>query len=182
MYGLVNIAIEQIISQRFGSEAWERIAKTAGVSSPSFVSMEAYDDAITYGLVAAASTELDLTQEQILVAFGEYWILYTAEEGYGELLDLSGSTFEEFLSSLDTMHTRVALSYPQLRPPSFRCEKQDDGTLELHYTSHRSGLAPMVIGLLRGLAKRFDVNISVEQRAAGPDADSTEVFAITVLE
>lgn len=182
MYGLVNIAIEQIISQRFGWDAWQRIADAAGAPAHGFVSMEAYDDSITYGLVAAASSELDLTQEQILEAFGEYWILYTAAEGYGELLELSGDTFEEFLRGLDTMHTRVALSYPQLQPPSFRCEKCDDGTLELHYTSHRSGLAPMVIGLLRGLAKRFEVQISVEQRAAGSDDDSTLIFAITILE
>ena len=182
MYGLVNIAIEQLITQRFGPDAWQGVAEKAGVSAHGFVSMEAYDDAITYRLVAAASSELDLTQEQILDAFGEYWILYTAEEGYGELLDLSGSTFEEFLRNLDMMHTRVALSYPELKPPSFRCETGVDGTLELHYTSHRSGLAPMVLGLLRGLARRFGVQISVEQRAASPTDNSTLIFVITILE
>ena len=181
MYGLVNTAIEQLITRQFGGGVWERVANAANVSPHGFVSMEAYDDAITYDLVAAASKELDLSTDEILEAFGEYWILYTAEEGYGALMDLSGKTFEEFLRNLNTMHTRVALSYPELLPPSFRCESAENGRLELHYMSHRRGLDAMVKGLLNGLAKRFGIQISVEYRPSDGD-ESESVFSIAILE
>ena len=181
MYGLVNIAIEQLITDQFGQEAWQRIAQKANVSPFGFVSMEAYDDSITYTLVEAASVELDMEPKTILEAFGEYWILYTAREGYGELLELSGQTFEEFLRNLDNMHTRVALSYPELKPPSFRCERRDDGALNLHYFSHRKHLEPMVRGLLQGLAKRFGIRISVQHETTKPPKDAHSVFTIRIL-
>ena len=40
-----------------------------------FISNESYEDEITFELVAAASEILQLKQEDVLFAFGEYWIL-----------------------------------------------------------------------------------------------------------
>jgi hypothetical protein len=34
-------------------------------------------------------------------------------------------------------------------------------TFTLHYHSHRAGLAPFVVGLLKGLAARFNVNVEI---------------------
>ena len=62
--------------------------------------MKSYPDELTYNLVASASSILHLEQSTILEAFGEYWILYTAEEGYGEMLALSGSNLKDFLNNL----------------------------------------------------------------------------------
>ncbi|MEM8709813.1 MAG: heme NO-binding domain-containing protein [Planctomycetota bacterium] len=162
MYGLVNRAIRGLVEERFGEEAWEKISDRAGVSSERFVAMEAYDDAITYGLVGAASEELGLDAGTILEAFGEYWTLYTLEEGYGDMLAMMGSSLEEFLDNLDSMHDRIQEAMPALVPPSFEREDNEDGSSTLHYRSEREGLAPMVIGLLRGLAKRFETSIEVE--------------------
>lgn len=169
MYGLVNRAIEGLVLERFGPEVWGRICERADLDAPNFVAMESYDDAITYGLVAAAAAELQLDPAAILEAFGEYWTAYTIEEGYGNLLSMMGSTLEEFLENLDSMHARVGGTMPQLVPPSFQREPRPDGSSILHYRSERQGLAPMVLGLLRGLAKRFAVRIEVEHlEPAGP--------------
>lgn len=169
MYGLVNRAIEGLVLERFGREVWQRICARADLGTPNFVAMESYDDAITYGLVAAAAAELKLEPAAVLEAFGEYWTAYTIEEGYGNLLSMMGSTLEEFLENLDSMHARVGGTMPQLVPPSFEREPQADGSSILHYRSERPGLAPMVLGLLRGLARRFSVQIEVRQLApAGP--------------
>jgi hypothetical protein len=37
------------------------------------------------------------------------------------LLDIIGSNLPEVLNNLDNMHIRVALAFPDLRPPSFWC-------------------------------------------------------------
>ena len=164
MYGLVNRAIEDLIVGRHGQETWTRIAAAAQFEHPTFLSMEQYPDELTYRLVQAASTELGAASEDLLEAFGEFWIRYTADEGYGDLLEISGSTLEEFLGNLDAMHVRVGFSLPDLRPPSFTFEQDPDGSGRdiLHYRSHRAGLAPMVRGLLRGLGRRFGVELEVE--------------------
>lgn len=176
MYGLVNRAIEGLVRQEFGAETWERIKKRANVEEAGFVAMDRYDDALTYGLVGAASAELELAPEQILEAFGEYWTVYTIEEGYGDILSMMGTSLDEFLDNLDSMHERIASTMPGLVPPSFRREPQDDGSSILHYTSTRPGLAPMVTGLIRGLAKRFTVEVAIEHLE--PAEDGAERFMI----
>lgn len=163
MYGLVNRAIEGLVRAEFGDDAWERIRSRAGVTETSFVAMSPYDDSVTYSLVGAASEELGVDAAAILTSFGEYWTTYTIEEGYGDLLAMMGSTLEEFLDNLDSMHARIGGQMPELLPPSFEREALDDGSSILHYRSEREGLAPMVIGLLEGMAKRFEVKLEIEQ-------------------
>tara|TARA_R110002072_G_scaffold228234_14_gene385514 strand:- start:75518 stop:76057 length:540 start_codon:yes stop_codon:yes gene_type:complete len=179
MYGLVNRAVEGLVKENFGDDAWQRICERAGIEDPQFVAMEAYDDAITFGLVAAASAELKLTPAAVLEAFGDYWTTYTIEEGYGDLLTMMGSTLDEFLDNLDSMHARIAGTMPELMPPSFEREACDDGSSILHYRSEREGLAPMVLGLLRGLARRFSVSIDIEQLEAGTSDHARFLVRIT---
>lgn len=161
MYGLVNKAIKDLVEEKFGTATWRRIAAAAGFKSDEFLSMEPYDDDLTYRLVKAGCDELRMEPKDLLNAFGEFWIKYTATEGYGELLDLFGKSFEEFVSNLDAMHSRIALTMPQLRPPGFEFERRKDGRHRLHYRSFRPGLAPMVVGILRGLADRFQTRVEL---------------------
>ena len=181
MYGLVNKAIEDLVTREHGEDTWWQVVEKAGLEHAGFVGMEQYPDAVTYGLVGAASEVLGVPAEQLLEAFGEFWVLYTATEGYGELLEMSGRNFEEFLNNLDNLHMRVGLNFPELQPPSFRCEKVGEGTYHLRYLSDRAGLAPMVIGLVKGLAAKFGVEIAMRPSAArGADGDH-DLFVIETL-
>lgn len=161
MYGLVNKAVVDLVLSKFGQETWNAIKKKAEVDIDVFVSMDGYPDDVTYRLVGAASEVLKIPAEKVLEAFGEHWVLYTAAEGYGPMLDASGKTLREFLENLDALHARVALTMPQLKPPRFRLVPVDDTTMKLEYYSTRQGLAPMVVGLLRGLSVRFKTPIDI---------------------
>ena len=178
MYGLVNQALEDFVKRGFGNAAWNKIRDVAGIRLDMFVSMDSYPDDTTYKLVGAASEVLGLDAPQILEAFGEHWVLYTAQQGYGEMLGMFGSDLRSFLNNLDNLHSRVAMSFPALRPPSFAVEQiEGDPGLLLHYRSERAGLAPMVIGLLKGLGKRFSQEISVRQ-TAHRGLDDHDIFRI----
>ena len=182
MYGLVNQAIQRLVTDRFDAEVWSSVCERAEVTTCEFVAMEAYDDAVTYSLVAAASEVLDCPVEDLLEMFGQYWTEFIAQEGYGDFLALSGQSVEDFLNQLDDMHTRLALSFPELKPPSFRCESSatEPGVLHLEYHSQREGLAPMVVGLLTGLGNLFDQQLDVELERARDEDQPYDVFKITV--
>ncbi len=174
MYGLVNKAIEALVCDHYGDKTWEKIKAKANVNIDAFISMDAYDDEVSYKLVEAASEVLGQSAEQVLEVFGEYWVLYTAKEGYGSLLNMAGDNLFAFLSNLDNLHTRITLSFPQLQPPSIKCTDVQADSLRLHYYSTRPGLAPMVIGLVKGLGKRFHEEIDITQithRDQGADHD-----------
>lgn len=174
MYGLVNRAIQDMVCHHYSMETWETIKKKAEVTIDAFVSMDSYPDDVTHRLVMAASQVLELSPQEILRAFGEHWVLYTAQEGYGEMMDMAGEDLPEFLQNLDQLHARVGVSFPQLQPPSFHCTEVSSTSLNLHYRSHRRGLAPMVMGLLQGLSHRFAAAIEViqvQKREEGADHD-----------
>jgi hypothetical protein len=179
MYGLVNKAIQDMICKHHGEDTWEIIKQKAELEDIDFfIGMDAYTDDITYRLVAAACDVLGMETEAILQAFGEYWVTYTAEEGYGELLASAGKSLGQFVENLDNLHARVGLSFPQLRPPAFDCEHTSDKSMELHYQSTRQGLAPMVIGLLHGLGKRFHTKVDVTQISFREQGASHDIFSI----
>ena len=69
MYGLVNKAVKDLVVANFGEQTWLEIAQDAGVD-PVFISMDSYDDQITYDLVAAASSKLETPPNEILRQFG----------------------------------------------------------------------------------------------------------------
>jgi len=174
MYGLVNQGVHDLAVQLGGEDLWHEIKSTAGVPHGSFVAMDTYPDDVTYRLVAAASTVLRISPAEVLHAFGRHWILYTARRGYGAIFDTMGRTLPEFLANLDSMHARLSLSLPELRPPSFVCEQRGDGQIRLEYWSERPGLAPMVLGLLDGLGDLYGVSVSAIHsmtRAEGADHD-----------
>ena len=178
MYGLVNRAVQDLICERFGAGAWERIKQRAGVDVDVFISMDGYPDEVTYKLVGAASEELGTPAAQLLEAFGEYWTLYTAREGYGELLRMGGDSFRAFLENLHDLHTHIALSFPHLQPPSFWLTDLTDDSARLHYQSQRTGLAPMVVGLVKGLGRMFDTPVVVEHVRRREDGADHDEFVI----
>ncbi len=174
MYGLVNRAIEQLVVSLKGEDVWQQVCDRAGTGHDGFVAMCPYHDDVTYGLVGAVSEAMAMPPHEVLKAFGEYWILYTADEGYGELMQAGGDTLREFLGNLNDMHGRVETVFPDMRLPQFRVEDEAPGSYLLHYESTRQGLAPMVLGLVLGLARRFGQTVEVRQvehRGAGAPAD-----------
>lgn len=180
MYGLVNRAIRDLLVNEHGEEVWQEVCRRADYSGEVFVGMQAYDDAITYRLVAASAEVLGVGQDEILRAFGHFWVEYTAKEGYGDLLRLAGNNTAEVLDNLDALHSRVTLQYPELRPPSFRVTDQEGDTLRLHYSSERGGLAPMVIGLVEGLGRLFDEAVEIELERPRAEPSGSDEFRMRI--
>lgn len=178
MYGLVNQAIEDMVLSQFGEATWAKIKKEAQVAPPIFENMQSYPDAVTYDLVSAANRVLGIPAEQILELFGEYWVLYTAEKGYGDMLTMAGHDLASFLQNLDNLHSIVGSMMPHLQPPSFKCTDITSDSLTLHYYSKRQGLAPMVIGLIRGLGKRFNKTCEAKHIGSETSNNVHEIFEV----
>lgn len=179
MYGMVNRAVEDMVCRHHGEAAWETIKARAGVDIDVFMSNEGYPDEITYNLVAAASEVLSLPAEQILMGFGEHWILHTAQESYGGLMRAAGKSLPEFLRNLPNFHSRVSMIFPNLQPPRFRCTEVTSSSLQLHYISERQGLAPFVVGLLHGLGKMFGTQVTVKLKQSRDQGADHEVFEVS---
>lgn len=179
MYGLVNQAVQDYLSSDLGADTWDRIRTKAGFQETSFVPLQQYPDALTFQLVGAACEITGRTAGELVEAIGAYWVEFTAQKGYGSLLDQLGPGFADALAQLDAMHVRVALMMPQLEPPSFRVSARRERGLTLAYTSRRSGLAPLVVGLVKGLGRKFGLEPTVQLTVPRAEGSHTDVFEVS---
>ncbi len=181
MYGLINRALQEMIMDQFGEETWNEILAIAQVPDSSFLTMQKNDDAVTFDLVGATSTVLDLEADDCLFAFGSYWVLHTATDYYENLMQSSGQTLVEFLENLNNLHDRITTTFIEYLPPSFRMHRLSGELYELHYQSHRVGLQGFVEGLLAGLAERFDTPLEILNISdKGAERGSHLVFSIAI--
>jgi len=178
MYGVVNKAIEDLVVSGHGIEKWEAVKTKAGVDVSVFVSNDPYPDELTYKLVGAACDVLGASRQDILIAFGEHWVMKTGLVHYGALMRSGGDTLSEFLVNLPHFHTRIQLIYPKLAPPEFECSDVQQRSLRLHYFTHRPGLSDFVVGLVQGLGQLYETPATarlLESKAEGADHDVFEV-------
>lgn len=178
MYGIVNKAIQELVTAQFGEQKWNEVKTKSGITYDYFLSNESYDDDITYRLAQTTSEVCGLTLTEVLNAFGEFWVLKTGKEKYGSLMESGGSTLREFLINLPNFHSRVILIYPNLTPPEFKISHLEENSLCMHYISKRAGLQDFVYGLLQGLGKLFNTPISIELVASRENGDDHEIFKL----
>lgn len=179
MYGIVNKAIEDLVKTNFGIEKWDAVKKRSGVEVDYFLSNEPYDDAITYQLAGAVSEEMQMPVGKVLEAFGEWWVLKTAKEKYGGLMQAGGNNLKEFLMNLPLFHNRIMLLYPKLTPPEFQISNLEENSVHVHYFSRREGLQEFVRGLLSGLGKMYETPVAIELLESRNDGNNHEVFKVT---
>ena len=179
MYGIVNKAIQDLVIANFGEEKWENILDRSGIEEDFFISSEAYDDDITFKLAGAVSEEMNMPINDVLVAFGEWWVVKTTKEKYGGLMESGGSSLKEFLENLPLFHNRVMLIYPKLTPPEFKVSDISERSLNLHYFSKREGLQEFVRGLIQGLGIMFNTETKIELLQTRDLGDDHEIFKVS---
>jgi len=179
MYGIVNKAIESLVIESFGSDKWDKIKDASGVEVDFFISNEPYDDDITYALATAVAKEMNISVGDVLIAFGEYWILKTGKEKYGNLLEAGGNNLKEFLINLPAFHNRIMLMYPKLTPPEFKVSDVEEKSLYVHYFSKRVGLKEFVRGLLLGLGKLYKTEVKLDLITDRDNGDHHETFKVS---
>jgi len=178
MYGIVNKAIEELVTTNFGEEKWEAIRLRSGIDIDFFISSEAYDDDITFKLAIAVSEEMGMTVSDVLIALGQWWVLKTTKEKYGGLMEAGGKDLREFLINLPLFHNRVMLIYPKLTPPEFKVTDITENSIHLHYLSKREGLQDFVRGLIQGLGIMYNTPVTINLIQTRDEGNSHEIFNV----
>jgi guanylate cyclase soluble subunit beta len=168
MFGWINDCTEQLVCSKFGVDTWHRIKQRADCQVPDggFVRHERYDDASTVALVVAAAQELGISVPDVMEVFGQYFMEFTRQEGYENLLRCQGSTLRAWLANVNALHDHLEASLPDgFVKPVFWCQDESDHKILLHYFSRRGSLlAPVVKGVVKEVARfHFDVEIDMEE-------------------
>ncbi|ELU08873.1 hypothetical protein CAPTEDRAFT_19651 [Capitella teleta] len=155
-YGQIHLCVRSLVLEKFGEEKWRQITEKAGCDEiDDFMTFHHYGDDLTINLIAVVSEVLEVPLAVVLELFGEYFFTYCLQNGYDKMLRTLGDNIRTFIQNLDSLHALLAMTYKHIQAPSFRCESGDEDALILHYYSVRSGLYPIVIGVLRAVGREL---------------------------
>ncbi|WP_019961670.1 heme NO-binding domain-containing protein [Woodsholea maritima] len=168
MYGMIHKAVEAMVLENLGPDAWSTILHKSGLNDEHFFSAQSYDDKDTFALIGTVQAHTGMTLEVLLENFGQYWIKFAAEGNFSSLMDMAGDDLESFIQSLDAMHAAIRSTMPDADMPSFEVSRAAEDTLVVIYRSSRAGLDHFVVGLLQGLMARFNETGEV---SVSPQAD-----------
>jgi hypothetical protein len=174
MYGLINQALKDLVLAQAGTATWRTICVSAGINAGDFEELLPYDDALTYRLVGLTADALTMTSEDILKMLGYHWVAFTAEQGYGQIMEIFGRDLRTCLRNLNHMHGHMGAMMPDLHPPRFLVEEHSPDSITLHYHSSRPGLGPLVIGILEGLSAKFQEKIEIVHIPTNQRSDHDE--------
>eukprot|EP00980_Cylindrotheca_fusiformis_P016266 scaffold4829_cov129-Cylindrotheca_fusiformis.AAC.26 len=170
MFGWINDCTECLIVSKFGEETWHKVKVKANcnISDGGFLRYKYYHDSETVTLVVAAADVLGITVDEVLYAFGEYFLDYVRDNGYSNVLECLGSNMRDWLSNLNSLHDHLQASYPEgFVAPVFWSEddKDAEGAIIVHYHSRRGSLlVPLVVGLIKKVGlDYFDIEIAMDQ-------------------
>ena len=162
MYGMIHRAMRQMVHEELGEEAWLALEQKLAIGPTELLTGMVYDDALTLQIVAEAAARLNLSVEQCLFAFGQYWVRFAGQGSLSSIMKFTGQNLASFIAILDPLHLAVGAAMPGARLPSFATLENAPGHLVVEYRSDRAGLESFVLGLLQGLMDRFQARGDIE--------------------
>lgn len=181
MYGIINKFISLTVINRYGQQHWDKIKSKLEFEAEEFVEMQPYGDDVTFGIVGATITELNLDANQFLEELGHDWVVQTAQGSYKSMYTLVSGGMFEFIENLNNMHQVISAQLTELIPPTFLCERDTEGNITVKYFSERAGLDAFVKGLLMGLCSHFNEPGQVELIAPRDEQQPYSVFKISKI-
>lgn len=180
MYGLVNRFLKDKIVDFYGQDIWGKTEARINEDINFFVGMEQYPDDITYQIVGAICEVINIPIAEFMETAGNEWVPYTASSDFGTYYAMADDLFG-FLKKLNSIHSAMQTSIPELRPPAFNIIECEDKLMRLQYISHRPGLTTFVAGVLKGLGKHYDQKITVEITAQKQNGSDYDEFLILII-
>lgn len=162
MYGMIHRALRHMVSEQLGEEAWKALEKKLNIGPTELLTAMAYDDALTFRIVAEAADRLNLSSDECLFAFGSYWVRYADQGPLASIMNFTGATLPSFIANLDRLHLAVGAAMPGTRLPTFSVLESNEQHMLVEYRSERTGMEEFVRGLFYGLMEKFNVVGTVE--------------------
>jgi len=162
MKGIINQCAVELVKNKFGEEKLKQILKEAGLPEDiEIVALEDYPDEVTVKFIEAASKVLNITPEDVMLAFGDYWVNEFAPKKFRVIYG-KYKTAKDFLRGMDETHKWATQTMEGSTPPHFEYEEPDENTIIMHYFSRRK-LTKILEGLIKGVLKYFKTEAEVTQ-------------------
>ncbi len=162
MKGIIVNCLKNLVIEKFGDDKWEEILEASGLDTTLAIQpMENIDDNTVISVLDSTCKVLDITFEQAVDAFGEYWVNVFAPKVYQVYYkDLTSA--KDYILKMDEIHKKTTREIEGAEPPRFEYSWKGDKNLIMKYKSKR-GLTDLAVSLLKGVGIYFKEDIKVRK-------------------
>ncbi|TNF64330.1 MAG: heme NO-binding protein [Rhodobacteraceae bacterium] len=178
MHGLINTSIQSFVTQTYGAALWGDACRQAGLDLDGFEAMLVYPPDLTLALLDALCALLNRDRDEVLEDLGTFLVTHPAIPGIRRLLRFCGTTFEDFLMSLDDLPDRVRLAVSDLCLPGLELVWVAPGECELICQPGLPGYHNVLTGVLRAMADDYGALVILE---TGRQAEGAQVISIRLI-
>lgn len=150
--GIVFNLLEELVSREYGEEAWDVLLESAEVDG-SYTSLGSYPDEDLMKLVSSASSQLDMSPDEVVRWFGANALPLLAGS-YPQFFEPHTSARSFLLTLNDIIHPEVRKLYPGADVPVFDFDTSSDDVLVMGYESPRR-MCAFAEGLIEGAAAHY---------------------------
>ncbi|KAG8463281.1 hypothetical protein KFE25_004792 [Diacronema lutheri] len=181
MHGIVHLALRAFVAD---DAAWQSVLREAGVvDEDAILDAVQYADATTLALFRATAAERNLDPSAALGALGEHFVDWLAEMGHMRMLDALGTTLDDVLRNVNTLHHNFWRTHRGAHFPILKVDgRSADGTLVISYASSRGEVfVPFAAGVVRAVARLVTGAALGMRRLDAPHAGFDATWACTLV-
>ena len=155
MHGMINRALQGFIVETYGKDVWAEVRTLADLRFEEFEAMLQYDDTLTVACFTAVTQTMLLDQSTVLEDLGTFLITHPPLDPLRRLLRFGGSSFTEFVLSLDELAERGRLAMPDIEMPEIIVIEEGPSQFRLRARWKLPGVGPILLGALRAMADDY---------------------------
>ncbi|MFO1201612.1 MAG: heme NO-binding domain-containing protein [Tabrizicola sp.] len=175
MDALLLRSLQSYVIDTFGTSGWQAVCQRAELTVETFEPMLRYDRGTADRIAQVAAEVLGRSVDTVWEDVGTYLVTNPDREGVRRLLRFGGTSYSDFLHSLEELPGRARLAMPDLEVPEVTLDEVGQDRFELRCQSHLRGMQRVMVGLLTAMADDYGALCLIEPG----EADCT---TITVLD
>jgi Haem-NO-binding len=162
MDALLLRSLQGYVRDTFGVPLWQAVCRQAAQSTETFEPMLRYDPGTADRVAICAADVLGRPVETIWEDMGTYLVTNPGHEGVRRLLRFGGTSFADFLLSLEEMPGRARLAMPDLGFPEMTLSETGPDRFEIRCQSRSAGIPRVLVGVLTAMADDYGTLCVIE--------------------
>lgn len=155
MHGMINRALQGFIIETYGNDVWAEVRTSADLRVDEFEAMLHYEDALTVSCFQAVAAAMHQNEVSVLEDLGTFLITHPPLDPLRRLLRFGGSSFTEFVQSLDELADRGRMAIPDIDLPEITVQQLDGTLYEVRAKWRLPGVGAILLGALRAMADDY---------------------------
>lgn len=168
MKGIIFTVFLEMVESRFGLEVVDQVLESNHLPSGGvYTSVGTYDFVEMLRLLRSLSENVQIPEESLLHAFGNY-LFQALIDHYPEVVADFSNPMDLLAGIEDHIHTQVLKLYPNAELPTIRILEHKPHSMTLLYESSR-GLYRLAHGLIESAFAHFNTTAGVKYELLNPE-------------